>query len=83
VWRPGEGHRAPLVTESVREIMTFLNETPFLDLEIYRLITISEASPALAEFEGNENDKNKVEFLRGFEFPEVSSARSGSIFGNG
>lgn len=50
----------------------FVFETPYLDLEIYRLITILEASPALAEFEGDEPDKRKLEFLRNWEFPEVS-----------
>lgn len=53
--------------------MAFLYETPFLDLEIYRLIAVLESSPALAEFRGRyETDRNKVEFLRGVEFPEVS-----------
>jgi hypothetical protein len=60
------------VEEGVRRIVAFLYETPFLDLEIYRLVTILEASPALAEFEGSETDKNQVEFLRRLEFPEVS-----------
>ena len=50
----------------------FVYETAFLDLEIFRLITILEASPALADFEGSETDENKVAFLRGLEFPEVS-----------
>jgi hypothetical protein len=50
----------------------FAFETPYLDLEIYRLVTILEASPALADFEGRESDKRKLEFLRGWEFPEVS-----------
>jgi hypothetical protein len=46
------------VAEGVRGIVTFLYETPFLDLEVYRLLTILEASPALAEFEGKyENQK--------------------------
>ena len=53
--------------------MTFQYETPFLDLEIYRLVTVLEASPALAEFDGSdETDRSKIEFLRGLEFPEVS-----------
>jgi hypothetical protein len=50
----------------------FAFETPYLDLEIYRLVTILEASPALADFDGRESDKRKLEFLRGWEFPEVS-----------
>ena len=50
----------------------FTFETPFLDLEIYRLISILVARPALAEFEGNESDKRKLEFLRHLERPEVS-----------
>jgi hypothetical protein len=53
--------------------VAFLYETPFLDLEVYRLLTILEASPALAEFEGKyEPDRNKITFLRGLEFPEIS-----------
>lgn len=62
-----------MVEEGFRRIMSFLYESPFLDLEIYRLLTLLEASPALAEFEGTfERDKPKVEFLRGFEFREIS-----------
>jgi hypothetical protein len=41
------------------------------ELEIYRLVTILEASLALADFEGREPDKRKLEFLRGWEFPEM------------
>ena len=53
--------------------MAFQYETPFLDLEIYRLITILEASPALAvNSASDETDRNKIAFLRGLEFPEVS-----------
>jgi hypothetical protein len=52
--------------------VAFLYETPFLNLEIYRLRTILEASSALAKFEESETDENKVEFLRGLEFPEIS-----------
>jgi len=52
--------------------VAFLYETPFLDLEVYRLITILEASPALAEFNGSETDRNQITFLRGLEFPEIS-----------
>jgi len=53
--------------------VAFRYETPFLDLEIYRLIAVLESSPALAEFEGRyETDRNKVEVLRGLEFPEIS-----------
>jgi hypothetical protein len=50
----------------------FTFETPFLDLEIYRLVSILEASPTLTEIEGSESDKEKLEFLRNWEFPEVS-----------
>jgi hypothetical protein len=61
------------VAEGVRGIVAFLHETPFLDLEIYRLMTILESSPALADYGGTyEGDRGKVEFLRGLEFPEVS-----------
>ena len=53
--------------------MAFRYETPYLDLEIYRLLTILEASPALAAFDGDiESDKRKLEFLRGWEFTEIS-----------
>ena len=52
--------------------MAFRYETPYLDLEVYRLLTILEASPALAQFDGDESDKRKLEFLRGWEFPEIS-----------
>ena len=52
--------------------MPFRFETPYLDLEIYRLLTILEASPALAGFDGGELDKLKVESLREWEFPEIS-----------
>jgi hypothetical protein len=48
----------------VQRIMAFRFETPYLDLEIYRLLTILEASPALAKFDGAEPDKRKLEFLR-------------------
>jgi hypothetical protein len=50
----------------------FAFETPFLDLEIYRLVSILAVSPALAEFEGSESDKRRLEFLRNWERPEVS-----------
>ena len=57
----------------VRGIVAFLYETPFLDLEIYRLLTILESSPALADYGGTyEGDRDKVEYLRRSEFPEVS-----------
>ena len=57
----------------VRGIVAFLYETPFLDLEIYRLMTILESSPALADYGGTyEGDRDKVEYLRRSEFPEVS-----------
>jgi hypothetical protein len=49
--------------------VAFPYETPFLDLEIYRLMTILESSSTLADYGG---DRGKVEFLRGLEFPEVS-----------
>ena len=52
--------------------MAFRFETPYLDLEIYRLLTIIEASPALAGFDGDEPDKRKLDFLRGWEFLEIS-----------
>jgi hypothetical protein len=61
------------VEAGVRGIVAFLYETPFLDLEIYRLMTILESSPALADYGGTyEGDRDMVEFLRGLEFPEVS-----------
>ncbi len=50
----------------------FIFETPFLDLEIYRLVSILAASPTLTEVEGSESDKKELQFLRNFEFPEVS-----------
>jgi hypothetical protein len=49
-----------------------LFETPHLDLEIYRLLTILEASPVLAGLAGSESDKRQVEFLRHLEYPEIS-----------
>ena len=53
--------------------MAFLYETPFLDLEIYRLMTILESSTTLADYGGTyEGDRDKVEYLRRSEFPEVS-----------
>jgi hypothetical protein len=66
------------VAEDVWRIVAFQYETPFLDLEIYRLVAVLEASPALAEFDGtklitsDETDRNKIAHLRGLEFPEVS-----------
>jgi hypothetical protein len=57
----------------VRGIVAFLHESPFLDLEIYRLMTILESSTALADYGGTyEGDWDKVEYLRRSEFPEVS-----------
>ena len=50
----------------------FIYETPFLDLEIYRLVSILAASPTLTDLEGSESYKEKLQFLRNFEFPEVS-----------
>ena len=62
-----------MVAKAVRRVMTFLYESPLLELEIYRVLTILEASPALAEFEGEgEKDRNGVVHLRRFEDPEVS-----------
>ena len=52
--------------------MAFRFESPYLDLEIYRLLTIIEASPALAGYDGDEPDKRKLDFLRGWEFLEIS-----------
>jgi hypothetical protein len=57
----------------VRGIVAFLYESPFLELEVYRLMTILESSSALADYGGTyEGDRRKVEFLRRSEFPEVS-----------
>jgi hypothetical protein len=53
----------------------FQYEPPFLDVELYRLITVVEASHALQAHEVSavdERDRNIWEFLRQFEFPEVS-----------
>lgn len=62
-----------MVAKGVRGIVAFLYETPFLDLEVYRLMAVLESSPALAEFQGKyEMDRDKVRFLRGLEFTEVS-----------
>ncbi len=52
--------------------MAFRFETPHLDLEVYRLLAIIEASPALAKFDGTEQDKRQVAFLRQLEYPEIS-----------
>jgi hypothetical protein len=61
------------VEAGVREIVAFLYETPFLDLEIYRLMTILESSTVLADYGGTyEGDRDKVEYLRRLEFPELS-----------
>ena len=61
------------MASGVRRIVAFLYESPFLDLEIYRLMTILESSSALADYEGTyEGDRDKVEYLRRSEFPEVS-----------
>jgi hypothetical protein len=52
--------------------VAFHYEPPFLDLEIYRLMTLVEASPVLANFGGGEY-KRRVEFLRrAFDFSEMS-----------
>jgi hypothetical protein len=40
------------VASGVRRIVAFLYESPFLYLEIYRLMTILESSSALADYEG-------------------------------
>jgi hypothetical protein len=62
-----------VVAQDVWWIVAFLYETPFLDLEVYRLLAILESSPTLAEFKGKYGgDRDKVQFLRGLEFPEVS-----------
>jgi hypothetical protein len=45
-------------------VVAFRFESPYLDLEIYRLLTIIEASPALAGYDGDEPDKRKLDFLR-------------------
>jgi len=61
------------VAADVRGIVAFLYESPFLDLEVYRLMTVLESSSALADYGGTyEGDRNKVEALRGWEYPEVS-----------
>jgi hypothetical protein len=61
------------VAAVVRGIVAFLYESPFLELEVYRLMTILESSSALADYGGTyEGDRRKVEFLRGWEYPEVS-----------
>jgi hypothetical protein len=53
--------------------VAFHYEPPFLELEIYRLITLLEASPELAKFEGSDSDKRQLDFLRRlFEFSEIS-----------
>jgi hypothetical protein len=58
----------------LRGSVPFLYGNQVLHLELYRLLTILEASPALADFEGSdESDKQQVDFLRrGHEFAEVS-----------
>jgi hypothetical protein len=62
-----------LVAKDVLGIVAFLYETPFLALEIYRLMTILESSPALADYgETYEGDRDKVQYIRRLEFPEVS-----------
>jgi hypothetical protein len=53
--------------------VAFIYESPLLDLEVYRLMTILESSRVLADYAGTyEGDRNKVEALRGWEYPEVS-----------
>ena len=62
-----------MVAKDVLRIVAFLYETPFLALEIYRLMTILESSPALADYgETYEGDRDKVQYIRRLEFPEVS-----------
>lgn len=62
-----------MVAADLRGIVAFLYESPFLDLEVYRLLTILEASSALAEFKGTyATDQNRVRFIRGLEYPEIS-----------
>jgi pimeloyl-ACP methyl ester carboxylesterase len=58
----------------LRGSVPFLYGNQVMHLELYRLLTILEASPALADFEGSdESDKQQVDFLRrGHEFAEVS-----------
>jgi hypothetical protein len=47
-------------------VVAFLYESPLLDLEVYRLLTILEASPALAKYKGDFGpDQNRVRFIRG------------------
>ena len=61
------------MAKDVLRIVAFLYETPFLALEIYRLMTILESSPALADYgETYEGDRDKVQYIRRLEFPEVS-----------
>jgi hypothetical protein len=53
--------------------VAFISESPLLYLEVYRLMTILESSRVLADYAGTyEGDRNKVEALRGWEYPEVS-----------
>jgi hypothetical protein len=53
--------------------VAFIYESPLLDLEVYSLMTILESSRVLADYAGTyEGDRNKVEALRGWEYPEVS-----------
>jgi hypothetical protein len=53
--------------------VAFIYESPLLDLEVYRLMTILESSLVLADYAGTyEGDRNKVEALSGWEYPEVS-----------
>jgi hypothetical protein len=53
-----------LVAADLRGIVAFLYESPFLDLEV---------SSALAEFKGTyATDQNRVRFIRGLEYPEIS-----------
>ena len=53
--------------------MAFRFETQYLELEIYRLITIVEASPTLAGFEGAGSDERGLDRLRRqLDFPEIS-----------
>jgi hypothetical protein len=50
------------VAKDVFGIVAFLYETPFLALEIYRLMTILESSPALGDYgETYEGDRDKVQ----------------------
>jgi hypothetical protein len=56
--------------------MSYFYNSSYLELEIYRLLTILEASPGLAYYAGAEEDTlldyERIERLRRWEIPEVS-----------